>query len=51
MELTNYDIQNDNNLQTVSGQARSLMSASRHRTQQRVKSMLTRAAADLKIVA
>ena len=51
MELTNYDIQNEHNLQTVSSQARSLMSASRHRTQQRVKSMLTRVAANLKVVA
>ena len=50
MKLDNYNTQSNHDTQTVLFQARQLMSANRQRTQQRAKSMLTRVAADLKII-
>jgi hypothetical protein len=50
MKLDNYNTQSNQDTQTVPPQARQLMSANRQRTQQRAKSMLTRVAAELKII-
>jgi len=50
MKLDNYNTLFNHGPQTVFHQARQLMSADRQRTQQRAKSMLTRVAADLKII-
>ena len=50
MKLDNYNTQSNHDTQTVLSQARQLMSADRQKTQQRAKSMLTRVAADLKII-
>jgi hypothetical protein len=46
MELTNHRIQS-NNLQSVSAQARLLMSQRRQRQQNRIQSMLQRAASEI----
>ncbi|MBE9167021.1 hypothetical protein IQ238_05545 [Pleurocapsales cyanobacterium LEGE 06147] len=49
MKPTNHRIQSDNNLRSVSAQARLLMSQCRQRKQNRIQSMLQRAASEIGI--
>lgn len=49
MKSINHPIQSDNNLRSVSAQARLLMSQRRQRQQNRIQTMLQRAASEIGI--